>query len=272
MISTELSIRGRDGHVVIALSGELDLSDAGYVAAALTAVADREPWIVADLTGLAFIDTSGADALARGRAQARKAGGDMLVAASQREVVRILASPALDTGFSVYASLEEAEAALINGVTELVLSHLHVDPGAFDWAGQLRTVARDFRGVALKYPHVVPLLVTRPLATPLVLRPPGTLRPLESILTLLTRAGFSATDALHAYRALFGFLYGHILNELRELTENPAETDAVRLGLYRLPLSEFPVLRGLAPVLASYDGAAELERGMDFLLAGLRAD
>jgi hypothetical protein len=29
------------------------------------------------------------------------------------------------------------------------------------------------------------------------------------------------------------------------------------------------VLRGLATVLASYDGAAELERGLDMLLTGL---
>jgi anti-anti-sigma factor len=271
MISTELSIRVRDGYVVVSLNGELDLSDAGYVAASLTAIADRVPWIVADLTGLAFIDTSGADALARGREQARKAGGDLLVAASQWEVVRMLARTAIAAGFLVYASQEEAEAALINGVTELVLSQLHVNPADPDWAGQLRAVARDFRQVALENPHVVPLLVTRPLAAPLGLRPPGTLRPLENILALLIRSGFSAANALHAYRALFGFLYGHILNELRELNENPAETDAIRLGLYRLPLSEFPLLRGLAPVLASYDGAAELECGMDYLLGGLRA-
>jgi hypothetical protein len=32
---------------------------------------------------------------------------------------------------------------------------------------------------------------------------------------------------------------------------------------------EFPLLRSVAPVLASYDGAAELERGLDIPLAGL---
>ena len=117
---------------------------------------------------------------------------------------------------------------------------------------------------------MVPLLVTRPLATPLALRPRGTLRPLEDILALLIRAGFSGPDALHVYRALFGFLNGHVLNELQELVENPDETDdLLRLGLNRLPLSEFPLLRGLAHALASYDGAAELERGLDILLTGL---
>ncbi len=116
----------------------------------------------------------------------------------------------------------------------------------------------------------MPLIVTRPLATPLGLRPPGTLRPLEDILALLTRAGFGGPDALHVYRALFGFLHGHVLNELQELIEKPEETDdLLRLGLHRLPIGEFPLLRGLAPVLATYDGADELERGLDILLTGL---
>jgi hypothetical protein len=60
---------------------------------------------------------------------------------------------------------------------------------------------------------------------------------------------------------------------LQEIVERPEETDALlRLGLYRLPVSEFPLLRELAPVLAAYDGAAELERGLDILLTGLAAN
>ncbi len=164
------------------------------------------------------------------------------------------------------------KAALLDGVAEIVLAQLKVDPADPDWAGQLRAIARDYRALALAHPHVVPLLVTRPLATPLGLRPPGTLRPLEGVLALLTRAGFSGPGALHIYRALFGFLHGHVLDELQELIENPDETDdLLRLGLHRLPISEFPLLRSLAPVLAAYDGAAELERGLDILLAGLTA-
>jgi AcrR family transcriptional regulator len=164
------------------------------------------------------------------------------------------------------------KAALLDGVAETVLAKLTVDATDPDWVGQLRSVARNYRALALAYPHVVPLLVTRPLATPLALRPHGTLRPLEDVLALLTRAGFTGPDALHIYRALFGFLHGHVLNELQEVVDNPDETDdLLRLGLYRLPIGEFPLLRSLAPVLASYDGAAELERGLDILLSGLTA-
>jgi AcrR family transcriptional regulator len=164
------------------------------------------------------------------------------------------------------------KAALLDGVAEMVLAQLTVDATDLDWAGQLRSVARGYRALALAHPHVVPLLVTRPLATPLALRPHGTLRPLENVLVLLTRAGFSGPDALHIYRALFGFLHGHVLDELQELVDNPDETDdLLRLGLHRLPIGEFPLLRSLAPVLANYGGAAELERGLDILLTGLTA-
>jgi len=105
------------------------------------------------------------------------------------------------------------KAAVLDGVAEIVLAQLSVDSSDPDWAGQLRTVAHDFRQLALTHPNVVPLLVTRPLVTPLGQRPPGMLRPLEDVLALLTSAGFTGEDALHIYRLLFGYLYGHILNE-----------------------------------------------------------
>lgn len=162
------------------------------------------------------------------------------------------------------------KAALLDGVAETVLARLEVDRTDPDWVAQLRAVAHNYRRLALAHPNVVPLLVTQPLATPLALRPPGTLRALEDVLALLTRAGFDGPDALHIYRTLFGFLHGHVLNELQELVENPDETnDLLRLGLHRLPIGEFPLLRSLAPVLAVYDGATELDRGLDILLTGL---
>ena len=162
------------------------------------------------------------------------------------------------------------KAALLDAVVEVVLAPLTIDADDPDWVGQLRVAARDYRRLVLAHPHVVPLLVTLPANTPLALRPRGTLRPLEAVLGLLTRAGFTGADALHIYRAFFGFLYGHVINELQELVENPDEhDDLLRLGLHRLPLGEFPILRGLASDLAAYDGATELERGLDILLAGL---
>jgi AcrR family transcriptional regulator len=161
-------------------------------------------------------------------------------------------------------------AALLDGVSEMVLNKLAIFPDDPNWQAQLRRIAHDLRLLALRHPNVVPLLVTRPLSTPLGMRPLGTLRPLEQILALLIEAGFTPADALHVYRAYYGFLYGHILNELQEYIVDPEENEAIlRLGLHRLPANDFPHLRALGPVLADYDGSAELDQGLSILLTGL---
>jgi AcrR family transcriptional regulator len=164
------------------------------------------------------------------------------------------------------------KAAVLDGVVEMVFEQLSLDTTRPDWAAALRDLAHDFRDLACAHPNVVPLLVTRPLATPLGMRPQGMLRQLEDMLALLLGAGFSGVDAVLMYRALFGFLYGHVLTELQEVVERPEETDDVlRLGLHRLRISEFPRLRSLAPTWAAYDGLTELDRGLDILLSGLAA-
>ncbi|HWM96533.1 MAG TPA: anti-sigma factor antagonist [Streptosporangiaceae bacterium] len=108
MFSVDLSTRECDGHVVVALRGELDLVDAADVAAALAAAVARGPGIIVDLAGLEFIDCSGVAALARGRRRARQAGGDLLLAAPRQRVLRVLAITRLAGEFSVHASVEEA--------------------------------------------------------------------------------------------------------------------------------------------------------------------
>jgi anti-sigma B factor antagonist len=108
MFSTDLSIRSCDGYAVVALRGELDLADAAIVAAELAAVAAREPRIIVDLAGLEFIDSSGVAALAHGRRRARQAGADLILAAPQRRVMRVLAIIRLAEPLSVYATVEEA--------------------------------------------------------------------------------------------------------------------------------------------------------------------
>ena len=111
VFSTDLSTRSRDGRAVVALRGELDLVDAVAVAAALAAAAVSEPQVIVDLAGLEFIDSSGVAALARGRRQAWQAGGDLVLAAPQREVMLVLAVTRLIDAFCVYATVEEAAGA-----------------------------------------------------------------------------------------------------------------------------------------------------------------
>jgi AcrR family transcriptional regulator len=171
-----------------------------------------------------------------------------------------------------YAANREA---LLDGLTELLLDQWTIpssDGTKGAWQEQLRQAAHNFRELTLQHRNIVPLLVTRPLSTPLGLRPLGALRPIERILTILREAGFDSAGALHAYRTYYGFLLGHLLNELEELVVNPNEDEAgLRMGLHRLPEEDFPHLRDLAPLLLAYDGQAELDQGVTIVLQGLES-
>ncbi|WP_258369707.1 TetR/AcrR family transcriptional regulator C-terminal domain-containing protein [Georgenia satyanarayanai] len=174
------------------------------------------------------------------------------------------------TAMALYRYAESRD-ALLDDLVESVMDELVSAPVADEWTAELRRMAHGFRALAVAHPRMVPLLVTRPLATPLGLRPLGTLRPLETLLGLLIDDGFSPDDALHVYRAFVGLLNGHVLTELQEVIADPEESDALlRLGLNRLPPREFPHVRALASELTTYDGATELDKGLDMLIAGLQ--
>jgi anti-sigma B factor antagonist len=110
MPGTELSTRDCDGYVVVTLSGELDMLDAGLVTAGLAAAAARAPQVIVDLGGLRFIDCSGVTALVRGRKLARHAGGELRLAAPQPRVLQVLTLTRLAGVIPVHASVAEAAA------------------------------------------------------------------------------------------------------------------------------------------------------------------
>lgn len=105
MFSVNLSTREYGGHIIVSLRGELDITDAVSVAAT---VAASNLEIIVDLAGLDFIDSSGVAALARGRKHARHAGGDLVLAAPQQQVLRVLTLTRLVEVLHVHASVAEA--------------------------------------------------------------------------------------------------------------------------------------------------------------------
>lgn len=109
MFNVELGVGGFGGHAVVALHGELDLADVPAVASHLiAAIAARGPLIIVDLAGLEFIDCCGLGMLVRVLKWARESGGDVLLAAPQQHVCRLLSLLGMNGVFSVYPSVEQA--------------------------------------------------------------------------------------------------------------------------------------------------------------------
>ncbi|WP_418960547.1 TetR/AcrR family transcriptional regulator [Streptomyces tritici] len=149
----------------------------------------------------------------------------------------------------------------------------HPAPGprgaaALLWRETLLCIAQAMYRVALAHPNVVPLVATRPFTVPLTRRPPAVLRAHERLLALLGSAGLDEETTLKLYRAFISWVLGYIVIELREVVDNPDESDpAFRFGLHRLPVKEFPRLRSLGPALAARGGEEQLSAGLDAILS-----
>ncbi|MEV8319807.1 TetR/AcrR family transcriptional regulator [Streptomyces sp. NPDC059900] len=160
---------------------------------------------------------------------------------------------------------------LLDGLVEAFCQELESDlaaqPHADDWQQELHRIALATYGVALRHPHMAPLLATRLLSTPLARRPAAVLRSDERILALLHDAGLSDRRTVQVHRAFTAWLLGYLLVELRAMDDEPGEPDpAFRLGLHRMPAQEFPRLRATAISLDSQGGPGQLAAGIDALL------
>jgi len=103
-VSVEKSARA--GCVIVALRGDLDVCTAEDGLSALTAPAGTR--VVVDLAGLAFMDCYCLGKLMAVRAQARRTGGDLVLAGPQPMVLRLLVLCDAVSGGLVFTSVDEA--------------------------------------------------------------------------------------------------------------------------------------------------------------------
>jgi anti-sigma B factor antagonist len=105
MLGVTMSTRSADGHIVAELRGELDIANASQVVAALNTVCDQAPGvIVLDLSGLAFIDSCGMEALVRAQRAARKTGSELQLAGLRPQARQVLDLFAWSREFAVLAT------------------------------------------------------------------------------------------------------------------------------------------------------------------------
>jgi len=92
------------GCAVLALRGDLDISDRAELSSRLAAVASCGPWVIVDLTNLAYMDCGSLGVLAAVRERAQLAGGDVLLAGPRGAVAHLLLTGQAGE-FSVFPSV-----------------------------------------------------------------------------------------------------------------------------------------------------------------------
>ena len=108
MADVDVSSSRRAGHVMVALRGELDVTDAAELPRVLSAAAAPESRVIVNLAGLTFMDCSSLAALVLARRQALEAGGDLLLTAPRGTVLWLLSLIDPDGLLPVFASVEQA--------------------------------------------------------------------------------------------------------------------------------------------------------------------
>jgi anti-sigma B factor antagonist len=96
--------------VVVAVGGEIDVHTAPQVDDALEAAAGPGVALVADLSEVAFIDSTGLSVLVRALARARDDDGSLALVAPTERVTKVLRLTGLDAVLNVFDTLDAAVA------------------------------------------------------------------------------------------------------------------------------------------------------------------
>lgn len=181
--------------------------------------------------------------------------------------MRTLAA-ALGTGpMTVYNYVNDRD-QLEELVAEAVIASVELPPSSHDWQQDVRAIAMAIWQTVRQHPNVVPLVLTRRTVSP------SSYAPAERLVEALARGGLEDADLLAAFRAVLGLVMGSAQAELAGPLAGPArdsEQVAVASQIGRLAGVEHPRLAALALTSQQSSAAADFERALDMLLAGVQS-
>ncbi len=181
--------------------------------------------------------------------------------------MRTLAA-ALETGpMTVYNYVKDRN-QLEALVAEAVINSVELPAPAKDWQQDVRAVAVAIWQTVRRHPNVIPLVLTRRTVSS------SSYGPAERLVEALARAGLADADLLAAFRAVLGLVMGSAQAELAGPLARPdrdSEQVAVASQIGRLAGVEHPRLAALAVASQQSSAAADFERALDMLLAGVQS-
>ena len=105
----EIEIEDEDGYQILRASKDLDVYTVGSLRDALAKLIEQKtPKVVVDLDGVPFMDSSGLGALMGGVRRMREAGGDLAIACTREQHLKLFTITGFGEGVSIAPTVEEA--------------------------------------------------------------------------------------------------------------------------------------------------------------------
>ena len=105
----EIDVTDQQGYKVVRPEGDLDVYTVGTLRDAIGRVIDEgSPKVVVDLDGVPFMDSSGLGALMGGVRRLREAGGDLAIACTREQHLKLFSITGFGEGVSIAPTVEEA--------------------------------------------------------------------------------------------------------------------------------------------------------------------
>jgi AcrR family transcriptional regulator len=183
-----------------------------------------------------------------------------LAAVSMRRVAREVGVEAM----SLYHHVRDKD-DLLNAVIERVMGGFAFPdpPTDDDWIAYGRQLAYAWRDVLRTHPSVMQLFAESKHSGASL----DSLRPMDAALRALRGAGLSERDAVQAFHAIGGFIFGYVMMESGYLPGGQGH----ERSFPAVPVDELPSVAACLPYLADCDFDAEFAFGLDLMLEGLRS-
>jgi anti-sigma B factor antagonist len=105
----DIDISDEGDYRVLRPRGDLDVYTVGSLRDALgRMIADKTPRVVVDLDGVPFMDSSGLGALMGGVRRMREIGGDLAIACTREQHLKLFTITGFGEGVSIAPTVEEA--------------------------------------------------------------------------------------------------------------------------------------------------------------------
>ena len=105
----EIDIQDKGDYKLLRPEGDLDVYTVGSLRDALGQMIEQDtPRVVVDLDGVPFMDSSGLGALMGGVRRLREAGGDLAIACTREQHLKLFTITGFGEGVSIAPTVEEA--------------------------------------------------------------------------------------------------------------------------------------------------------------------